>query len=71
MTTTAQDFDPATHAGPLPSPCINLCKMDETSGLCQGCWRTIPEIVAWSKASENDKRAIWQQIQRRATAQRK
>ncbi|NMM26726.1 MAG: DUF1289 domain-containing protein [Glaciimonas sp.] len=64
-----QDFDPETHVGPLPSPCINLCKMDDASGLCQGCRRTIPEIIAWSQASENDKCAMWQAIQRR-TAQK-
>lgn len=65
MTKAVQDFDPETHVGPLPSPCINLCKMDEATGLCLGCRRTIPEIIAWGKASENDKRAIWQAIKRR------
>lgn len=65
MSTTVPDFDPATHVGPLPSPCINVCKMEDASGLCQGCLRTIPEIIAWSDASENDKCAIWQAIQRR------
>lgn len=67
MLTTMQNFDPETHAGPLPSPCINLCRMDPASGLCQGCLRTIAEIVAWSRAGESDKRAIWQEIRRRAT----
>ncbi|NMM37650.1 MAG: DUF1289 domain-containing protein [Glaciimonas sp.] len=69
MTKPIQDFDPETHVGPLPSPCINLCKMDDASGLCLGCRRTIPEIIAWSQASENDKRTMWQEIQRR-TAQK-
>lgn len=63
--TMMQNFDPETHVGPLPSPCINVCKMDEASGLCQGCRRTIAEIIAWSKASEADKRALWREIQRR------
>lgn len=61
-----QNFDPETHLGPLPSPCVNICTMDAASGLCQGCRRTIAEIIAWSSASENDKRAIWREIQRRA-----
>ena len=65
MTKSVQDFDPETDAGPLPSPCINLCKMDEATGLCLGCRRTIPEIIAWGKASEKDKRAMWQAIKRR------
>lgn len=63
--TTALDFDPETHVGALPSPCINVCKMHEISGLCIGCRRTIPEIVAWSHASEAEKRAIWHAIQAR------
>ena len=52
-------FDPQTHAGPLPSPCINLCRMDEASGLCLGCARSIAEIVCWGGSTEAEKRAIW------------
>lgn len=63
--TAMQNFDPDTHAGPLPSPCINICTMDPASGLCQGCLRTIPEIIAWGQASETEKRAMWREIQRR------
>ncbi len=65
MTKVVQNFDPETDIGPLPSPCINLCKMDEATGLCLGCRRTIPEIIAWGRASENDKRVIWQAIKSR------
>jgi uncharacterized protein len=35
---------------PVPSPCINVCEMDQKSGLCRGCLRTIDEIVAWGSA---------------------
>ena len=63
--TTLQNFDPDTHVGPLPSPCINVCTMDQASGLCQGCRRTIPEIIAWSGASETEKRTMWREIQSR------
>jgi len=64
-------FDPATDPGPVPSPCINICAMDETSGLCRGCLRTIDEIAIWSSASETDKRALWQilNLRRRRSAQ--
>ena len=68
MKASVLDFDPDTHGGPLPSPCINVCQMDAASGLCQGCWRTIAEIVAWGKASEAEKRAIWLEIKRRISA---
>lgn len=62
---TRQGFDPDTHVGALPSPCINVCKMHETSGLCTGCRRSLSEIVAWSHASETEKRAVWRAIQAR------
>ena len=50
---------------PVPSPCINLCKMVPATGLCEGCMRTIDEIIGWSSASDESKRAIWQEIRRR------
>jgi predicted Fe-S protein YdhL (DUF1289 family) len=50
---------------PVPSPCINVCQMVPETGLCQGCMRTIDEIVAWGSASDEVKRAIWVEIRRR------
>lgn len=49
---------------PVPSPCIDVCRMGP-DGLCQGCLRTIDEIVAWGGASDDFKRAVWAQIRRR------
>lgn len=31
----------------VQSPCISVCAMDESTGFCQGCYRTIEEIQAW------------------------
>ncbi len=50
---------------PVPSPCINVCRMVPETGLCQGCMRTIEEIVAWGKADDGYKRAVWAEIRRR------
>ena len=36
----------------LPSPCINLCRMDPASGLCRGCFRTLDEISAWARIDD-------------------
>ena len=49
-------------AGGVPSPCINVCRMDDASGWCEGCLRTIDEIVAWGGMADADKRAVWQLI---------
>lgn len=50
---------------PVPSPCINVCQMDPATGLCRGCMRTIDEIVAWGRADDDYKRAVWVDIRRR------
>jgi predicted Fe-S protein YdhL (DUF1289 family) len=50
---------------PVPSPCINVCNMVPHTGLCEGCMRTIDEIVAWGSASDDEKRAVWAEIRRR------
>lgn len=50
---------------PVPSPCINVCEMDQASGLCRGCMRTLDEIVAWGQAGDQYKRAVWELIRAR------
>lgn len=40
------------------SPCINVCRMDNKSGLCVGCFRTLDEIADWSRADEAARQAI-------------
>jgi predicted Fe-S protein YdhL (DUF1289 family) len=52
--------------GPVPSPCISVCRMDAASGLCEGCFRTLEEIAGWGRASDEEKRAVWKTLVRRA-----
>jgi uncharacterized protein len=52
--------------GPVPSPCISVCRMDAAAGWCEGCLRTLDEIAAWSQASDAEKRGVWQQLVKRA-----
>jgi len=33
--------------------------MEERSGWCEGCLRTLDEIAAWSTMSEGAKRSVW------------
>jgi predicted Fe-S protein YdhL (DUF1289 family) len=56
---------PRALASPVPSPCTSVCRMNPDTGLCEGCWRTIDEIIQWAQLSDADKRAIWSQIERR------
>lgn len=52
----------------VPSPCINVCTLDEASGLCRGCARTLDEIARWSSLSERDKLQVWRLIRLRQSA---
>ena len=49
-------------AGPVPSPCVNICKIDPYTSVCHGCRRTLDEIAAWSSLGDADKRWVWQQL---------
>jgi uncharacterized protein len=42
----------------IASPCINVCKMDEQTGLCSGCLRTIDEIARWSSIDDSRRLGI-------------
>lgn len=42
----------------IATPCVNVCRMSEASGLCAGCLRTRDEIAAWSGADAAARRAI-------------
>ena len=49
---------PAAVVDEVPSPCVDICRMDEASGLCEGCARTIDEIAGWSQLDAAGKRAV-------------
>jgi len=55
----------AASASTVPSPCINVCRMDAASGWCAGCLRTIDEIAAWGSLDDDGKRAVWRLIEQR------
>jgi predicted Fe-S protein YdhL (DUF1289 family) len=42
----------------VASPCINVCKMNEVTGFCEGCRRTLEEIACWSIYDPDEKRAV-------------
>jgi prolyl-tRNA editing enzyme YbaK/EbsC (Cys-tRNA(Pro) deacylase)/predicted Fe-S protein YdhL (DUF1289 family) len=49
----------------IPSPCVNVCRMDTGSGLCEGCFRTIEDIREWGRSDDASKKAMWVQITER------
>jgi predicted Fe-S protein YdhL (DUF1289 family) len=42
--------------------------MDEASGLCEGCFRTIDEIAHWGLFDDDEKRAVVEQLPARRAA---
>ena len=54
--------------GELISPCISVCRMHSTTGLCEGCFRTTSEIATWGSSGDVAKRATWARIEERIAA---
>lgn len=53
----------------VASPCINVCVIDECTGFCAGCLRSLDEIAGWSRFTDDDKREVLVRVEvRRKTA---
>ena len=49
----------------VPSPCISVCRISADSSLCEGCFRTLGEISAWSRLPVEGKLLLWKTIEQR------
>lgn len=47
------------------SPCIGMCAIDDLTGLCQGCFRTLDEIKAWWDLTVSDQKALLTTLEQR------
>ncbi len=54
----------------VASPCVGICRINEQSGLCEGCLRTMDEIANWKDSDEAVKKAILEQLRKRKAAGR-
>ena len=53
----------------VDSPCNRICVVDQESGWCRGCYRTLAEISYWAQYSRAEKLALLETIaQRKAVA---
>ncbi len=43
---------------PIATPCVKVCVVDGESGLCLGCFRTLPEVAGWSGFTDAERAAI-------------
>ena len=42
----------------MKSPCVNVCQMDPSRGVCIGCCRTLDEIAGWSGMDDAKKSSV-------------
>jgi predicted Fe-S protein YdhL (DUF1289 family) len=49
-------MDPA--AQPIATPCIKVCIVDGESGLCMGCFRSLPEVGRWGRMDPRERAEI-------------
>jgi uncharacterized protein len=42
----------------VESPCVRICRIDEATGLCVGCLRSLEEIAGWARLSAEERRRL-------------
>ncbi len=52
----------------VQSPCISVCSMNEKTGFCHGCYRSMDEIQKWWDLNNLQKQAILDQLSAREAA---
>ena len=49
----------------IASPCNKVCVMNEATGLCRGCHRTLDEIARWATMSDEERRRVMTELSER------
>ena len=52
----------------VQSPCIGVCSMDDSTGFCLGCYRTMDEIQQWWDLDNAAKTSVVQKASEREMA---
>lgn len=42
----------------VPSPCIGVCTIDEDTGFCLGCARSLQEVAGWRRLDAAQKQRL-------------
>lgn len=53
----------------VKSPCIGVCSVDEDSGVCQGCYRTLDEIKGWWNMGQDEQKNLLVALEERQLQQ--
>ncbi|MBL7998239.1 MAG: DUF1289 domain-containing protein [Candidatus Kapabacteria bacterium] len=46
----------------MPTPCIQVCQIDQITGLCTGCHRTRNEVARWGAMSNHERLNIMAEL---------
>jgi predicted Fe-S protein YdhL (DUF1289 family) len=49
----------------IETPCEQICIVDQPSGLCRGCGRSLAEIGRWATYSDGERSRIMDELPRR------
>lgn len=49
----------------IESPCVGVCVIEDATGLCAGCLRTLDEIALWGSSDEAQRREILARVEAR------
>lgn len=55
-------------SAPIQSPCTNICRIDDATGWCAGCGRTLDEIARWGSTTEADREQVMAHLSVRMAA---
>ena len=55
----------------LPSPCISICKLNKSTGFCDGCFRTINEISQWTSMTDVERMSLLEILRQRQGIKRR
>ncbi|MEO0990458.1 MAG: DUF1289 domain-containing protein, partial [Pseudomonadota bacterium] len=50
----------------VESPCIKVCVIHPEARICAGCYRTMDEISAWGRMTQEERRAVIAELPDRA-----
>lgn len=61
---SGDEVAPVARAGFPASPCTQVCTLDDRN-ICLGCRRTLDEIIAWSRMTPAEQRAVIERLSSR------
>jgi predicted Fe-S protein YdhL (DUF1289 family) len=49
----------------IETPCIGVCTVDDKTGFCMGCFRSLEEIQNWWDMTDQQRSEVMQQLDQR------